>query len=61
MSAAQYRLYRRANGIYYREDVQTKAQVSLKTKDKHAAQEKVRAANESVAQPPPLASELQAA
>ena len=48
---AQYRLYRRSNGIFYREDVQTKAQVSLKTKDKHAAQEKVRAANESVAQP----------
>ncbi len=51
MPAIKYRLYRRANGIYYQEDTQTKAQLSLRTKDKHTAQEKLRAANESVAQP----------
>ena len=36
--------------MYYQQDYETKVQVSLRTKDKHAAQEKVRAANESVAQ-----------
>ena len=51
MQSGQYRYYRRANGIYYREDVQTRAQASLGTRDKHVAQEKVRAANESLAQP----------
>lgn len=51
MPAIKYRLYLRANGIYYQEDTQTKAQVSLRTKNKHTAQEKLRAANESVAQP----------
>ena len=51
MPAIKYRLYRRANGIYYREDTLTKVQVSLRTKEKHAALEKLRAANESVAQP----------
>ncbi len=51
MPAIKYRLYLRANGIYYREDTLTKVQVSLRTKEKHAAQEKLRAANESVAQP----------
>ena len=51
MPESKYRLYRRSNGIYYQEDTQTKAQVSLRTKDKRAAQEKLRAANESVAQP----------
>lgn len=44
MPATKYRLYRRANGIYYWEDTQTKAQVSLRTKETHAAQEKLRAA-----------------
>ena len=48
---ARYRLFRRASGMYYQQDHETKVQVSLRTKDKHAAQEKVRAANESVAQP----------
>ena len=51
MPEAKYRLYRRANGTYYQEDNETGAQVSLRTKDKHAAREKLRAANESVAQP----------
>ena len=51
MPAAKYRLYRRSNGTYYQQDYETGAQVSLRTKDKHAAQEKLRAANESVAQP----------
>ena len=51
MPAPKYRLYRRDNGIYYREDTQTRAQVSLETKDKHAAQELVRAVNESIVQP----------
>ena len=51
MPEARYRLFRRASGVYYQQDHETKVQVSLKTKDKHIAQEKVRAANESVAQP----------
>ena len=51
MPEAKYRLYRRANGNYYQQDNETGAQVSLRTKDKRAAQEKLRAANESVAQP----------
>lgn len=50
MPEARYRLFRRASGIYYQQDHETKVQVSLRTKDKHAAHEKVRAANESVAQ-----------
>ena len=50
MSDAKYRLYRRANGTYYQQDNETGAQVSLRTRDKRAAQEKLRAANESVAQ-----------
>ncbi len=44
----QYRLFRRASGVYYQQDHETGVQVSLRTKDKHVAQEKVRAANESV-------------
>ena len=48
MPAIKYRLYCRSNGIYYQEDIQTKAQVSLRTKSKHEAHEKLRAANESV-------------
>ena len=39
---ARYRLFRRASGMYYQQDHETKVQVSLRTKDKHAAQEKVR-------------------
>lgn len=51
MPDVKYRLYRRANSTYYQQDNQTGAQVSLRTKDKRTAQEKLRAANESVAQP----------
>ena len=51
MPDAQYRLFRRASGVYYQQDTATGAQVSLRTKDQHAAQEKLRAANESLAQP----------
>ena len=51
MPEARYRLFRHASGMYCQQDHETKVQVSLRTKDKHAAQEKVRAANESVAQP----------
>lgn len=51
MPQAKYRLFRRASGMYYQQDTTTGAQVSLRTKDKHAAQEKLRAANESLAQP----------
>lgn len=51
MPAAKYRLYRRSNGTFYQQDHETGAQVSLRTKEKRVAQEKLRAANESVAQP----------
>lgn len=51
MPEARYRLFRRASGMYYQQDHENGVQVSLRTKDKHTAQEKVRAANESVAQP----------
>ena len=51
MPHAKYRLYRRSNGTFYQQDHETGAQVSLRTKDKRTAQEKLRAANESVAQP----------
>ena len=51
MPATKYRLYRRSNGTYYQQDITTGAQESLRTKDKHAAKEKLRAANESAAQP----------
>ena len=51
MPEARYRLFRRASGMFYQQDHETGVQVSLRTKDKHAAQEKLRAANESVAQP----------
>jgi hypothetical protein len=51
MPEARYRLFRRASGVYYQQDTATGAQVSLRTKDKHTAQEKLRAANESLAQP----------
>ena len=49
MPEARYRLFRRASGMFYQQDHETGVQVSLRTKDKHAAQEKLRAANESVA------------
>jgi integrase len=48
---AHYRLFRRASGMYYQQDTTTSVQVSLRTKDRHAAQEKLRAANESLVQP----------
>lgn len=51
MPEAKYRLFRRASGVFYQEDNETRAQVSLRTKDKKAAQEKLRAANHAVAQP----------
>ncbi len=51
MPEARYRLFRRASGMYYQQDTTTGVQVSLRCKDKHAAQEKLRAANESLAQP----------
>ena len=40
-----------SNGTYYQQDIATGTQESLRTKDKHAAKEKLRAANESAAQP----------
>ena len=51
MPEARYRLFRRASGMYYQQDTTSGVQVSLRTKEKHAAQEKLRAANESLAQP----------
>ena len=51
MLDARYRLFRRASGVCYQQDTTTGVQVSLRTKDKHAAQEKLRAANESLVQP----------
>ncbi len=51
MPEAKYRLFRRVNGIYYRQDNATGQQISLGTRDKQAALEKLRAANHSVAQP----------
>ena len=51
MPEARYRLFRRASGMFYQQDTTSGVQVSLRTKDKHAAHEKLRAANESLAQP----------
>ena len=51
MPDARYRLFCRASGVYYQQDTTTGTQVSLRTKDKHVAHEKLRAVNESLVQP----------
>ena len=51
MPEAKYRLFCRVNGIYYRQDNATGQQISLSTRNRKAALEKLRAANEAVAQP----------
>ncbi len=42
MPDARYRLFCRASAVYYQQDTTTGTQVSLRTKDKHAAQENLR-------------------
>ena len=51
MPESRYRLFRRASGVYYQQDNETGAQVSLRTKVKRVAEEKLHAANHAVAQP----------
>ncbi len=43
----RFRLYPRRNGIYYCEDVETRSQVSLGTKDRHEAERLFHARNEA--------------
>lgn len=47
----QYRLFRRAGGVHYAEDTETKKQTSLGTKDKQEAKRLLHAKNESHRQP----------
>lgn len=47
----RYRVYRRENGIYYLEDVVTKQQESLRTRDKKKALALLVARNQAAAQP----------
>ncbi len=46
-----YQLYRRANGIFYREDTATGKQVSLRTRDRKAALRLLEAENQTAEQP----------
>ena len=46
-----YRLYRRRGGVYYAEDVETRRQESLKTKDKATAVQLLKAKNAAAQQP----------
>ena len=50
MPQAKYLLFCRASGMHYQQAT-TVVQVSLRTKDKRAAQKKLRAANEALVQP----------
>lgn len=45
--SAKYRLYCRANGVFYAEDIRTKRQASLRTRDRDEAQRLLHARNEA--------------
>jgi hypothetical protein len=51
---AKYRLYARANGVFYVEDIDNLKQESLKTKDRPTAQRLWMAKNETNEQPPSI-------
>jgi len=47
----KFRIYRRGEGVFYWQEIGTTKRGSLRTKDRHAAEELVRAMNESHRQP----------
>ena len=48
---AAYRLFRRENGVFYAEDIATRRQSSLGTKNRAEAKQLVAAKNQAAAQP----------
>ena len=47
----RYRLYQRANGVYYWQDQESNKQGSLRTKDRKVAEKLLHSKNESHSQP----------